>query len=133
MIDFYEQLKRVCQEHNTSIYAVEKATGGSKGSFIKWRTSSPSTEKLIEVADYLGVTMDYLIGRDTPKQNTPSIIGRPNYPTIEFDNLINDPRYLEITRVYAGAPNDEAKSFLKGNFIETAKNCGIDTVPLIGY
>ncbi|MCH5316303.1 MAG: helix-turn-helix transcriptional regulator [Eubacterium sp.] len=133
MIDFYEQLKRICQEHHTSIYAVEKATGGSKGSFIKWRTSSPSAEKLIEVADYLGVSMDYLIGRVVPRKNKPSIIERPEKNIIALGTLIDDPRYVEITKVYAGAPNDEAKSFLKGNFVETAKQYGIDTVPLIGY
>lgn len=66
MENFYEQLKNVCKEHNTTIYAIEKATGASKGSFIKWRTSSPSADKLIEIADLLSVSMDYLIGREIP-------------------------------------------------------------------
>ncbi len=64
MENFYERLNKVCKEHNTTIYAVEKATGSSKGSFIKWKNSSPSADKLIEIADHLCVSVDYLLGRD---------------------------------------------------------------------
>ena len=67
MENFYAQLDKVCKQHNTTIYAIEKATKSSKGSFIKWRTSSPSAEKLIEIADLLGVSMDDLIGREIPQ------------------------------------------------------------------
>lgn len=112
MADFYEQLKKICQEHNTTVYAVEKATGASKGSFIKWRTSSPSVDKIIEIADYFGVPMDYLIGRDI---------------------LFKDQGYLEISKIYENAPSDEAREILKSKFIEAAKALGIDTVSLIGY
>ena len=66
MKNFYFQLDKVCKQHNTTIYAIEKATKSSKGSFIKWRTSSPSADKLIEIADLLGVSMDYLLGREIP-------------------------------------------------------------------
>lgn len=64
MENFYEHLNKVCKEHNTTIYAVEKATGSSKGSFIKWKNSSPSADKLIEIADHFCVSVDYLLGRD---------------------------------------------------------------------
>lgn len=63
--NFYEQLDKVCKEHNTTIYAVEKATGSSKGSFIKWKNSSPSADKLIEIADHFCISVDYLLGRET--------------------------------------------------------------------
>lgn len=131
MKDYYEQLRKICAEKGTTVYAIEKATGVSNGCYRKWAKSSPTADKLIEISNLLGVSVDYLLGHEV--ESRPLIIERPNFPTIEFDKLIDDSRYLEITKVYAGAPNDEAKSFLKGNFIETAKNCGIDTVPLIGY
>ena len=131
MKDYYEQLRKICAEKGTTVYAIEKATGVSNGCYRKWAKSSPTADKLIEISNLLGVSIDYLLDHEI--ENSPSIIERPNCPAIEFDKLIDDPRYLEITQVYAGAPNDEMKSFLKGNFIETAKNCGIDTVPLIGY
>ena len=71
MKNFYVQLDKVCKQHNTTIYAIEKATKSSKGSFIKWRTSSPSADKLIEIADLLGVSMDYLLGREIPTTKKP--------------------------------------------------------------
>lgn len=68
MQSFYSRLRDICVEQRTSIYALEKATGASKGSFIKWRTSSPSVDILIKIADYLNVSLDYLVGREFPSK-----------------------------------------------------------------
>lgn len=131
MKDYYEQLRKICAEKGTTVYAIEKATGVSNGCYRKWAKSSPTADKLIEISNLLGVSVDYLLGHEI--ENKPSIIEQPNYPIIELNEIISDQRYVDITRTYVAAPSDEIKSFLKGNFIETAKKCGIDTVPIIGY
>lgn len=43
-----------------------KAIGVSTGNMSDWASgrSSPSVDKLIKIADYFGVSIDYLIGRD---------------------------------------------------------------------
>lgn len=87
MGNFYEQLKNVCKEHNTTIYAVEKATGASKGSFIKWRNSSPSMDKLIEIANLLGVSMDYLIGREIPQTKKSPTLERLDNDMLSIENI----------------------------------------------
>lgn len=43
-----------------------KAIGVSAGNMSDWSRgrSSPSVDKLVKIADYFGVTLDYLVGRD---------------------------------------------------------------------
>lgn len=87
MENFYAQLDKVCKQHNTTIYAIEKATKSSKGSFIKWRTSSPSADKLIEIADLLGISMDDLVGREvsSSKKAVPEV--RLENDTLTIENI----------------------------------------------
>ena len=54
-------IKRLCKEKNTTIFALEKAVGLGENTVYKWAKSSPSVEKLKKVADYFGVTVDELL------------------------------------------------------------------------
>lgn len=56
-----ENVKRLCKQKQTSIWALEKALGIGNGTISKWETSSPSVDKLKRVADYFGVTVDDLL------------------------------------------------------------------------
>ncbi len=48
---------------------VAKATGITKSTFTDWKNgrSSPKQDKLQKIADYFGVTLEYLLGRDIAK------------------------------------------------------------------
>lgn len=121
MKDYYEQLRRICAEKGTTVYAVEKATGVSNGCYRKWAKSSPTADKLIEISNLLGVSVDYLLDHQVHDKPT------------GCDTLFKDQGYLEISKIYENAPSDEAREILKSKFIEAAKALGIDTVSLIGY
>lgn len=43
-------------------------TGLNRNSFVNWRKlgTHPKSDDLTKIANYLGVTVDYLLGRDTP-------------------------------------------------------------------
>nr|DAV20525.1 MAG TPA: repressor protein [Caudoviricetes sp.] len=61
-------IKRLCNERHTTLNRVEIELGLSKSSISKWDTNMPSVDKISKVADYFGVTTDYLLGRtDDPK------------------------------------------------------------------
>ncbi len=107
MENFYEQLRNVCKEHNTSIYALEKATGASKGSFIKWRNSSPSADKLVEIADLLEVSMDDLIGRTIPQTKKAVPMERPETAlTTEMPDLFEEQRFIDMAKIYNELPDE---------------------------
>lgn len=66
-----KRVKDLCVMKNISITDLEKNLGMGNGTVCKWETSSPSSEKLIKVADYFNVSVDYLLGRETEYIQTP--------------------------------------------------------------
>lgn len=132
MENFYEQLKNICAEHKTTIYAVEKKTGSGKGSFIKWRNSSPSADKLIEIADLLGISLDYLVGRDIQKQEeTANIIKRPDYElSTELANLSKDKDFLNSAKLY-NAVSDEYKKQICAYILGVATALGLNIAKIL--
>lgn len=61
----YEKVIDLCTLHQIDKTSLESACGFSQNSINKWKTSSPSIDKLIKVADYFEVTLDELVGRKT--------------------------------------------------------------------
>lgn len=57
----YERIKKLCSARGISIYELEKTLGFTRGHLYKWKESSPTTEKIKLVADYFGVTIDFLV------------------------------------------------------------------------
>lgn len=68
-----EIILRIMEEQNVTGYKISKATGISASLFSKWKenpTSKVSSSNLVIIADYLGCSVDYLLGRtDNPNVN----------------------------------------------------------------
>ena len=59
----YEIFERLLKERGVTAYKVSKSTGIGASTFSDWKNgrSTPKQEKLQKIADYFGVTVDYLI------------------------------------------------------------------------
>ena len=57
----YEKIAELCAEKGISIYKLEKDLGFSGCSICKWKKSTPTVDKLKNVADYFGVSIEYFI------------------------------------------------------------------------
>lgn len=57
----YEKIRELCKEKGTSIGALEEKLAFGKGTIYKWKTSSPSVDRLKKVAEALGTTIDELV------------------------------------------------------------------------
>lgn len=55
-----ERIKKECKAKHIPISFLEEQTGLSSGAISKWNTSSPSAEKLYNIAKFLNVSMEYL-------------------------------------------------------------------------
>ncbi|HEK9461883.1 TPA: helix-turn-helix transcriptional regulator, partial [Streptococcus equi subsp. equi] len=64
----FDIVKELCNKQGISINALEEKVGFSRNSLYSWKSSEPKPSKLKVVADYFGVSTDYLLGRtDNPK------------------------------------------------------------------
>lgn len=64
----YDRIKLLAEKQKISIRKVEEDLGFGNGTLNRWRKNTPGADKLSKVADYFGVTTDYLLGRtETPQ------------------------------------------------------------------
>lgn len=59
-----EKVKALCEERKTNITKVERECGLANATIRRWENASPTAENLSKVADYFGVSVDFLLGRD---------------------------------------------------------------------
>lgn len=64
----FERVKKLANNQGKNLKTVATDLGFSENAIYKWKTQSPNTENLAKVADYFGVSTDYLLGR-TAEQN----------------------------------------------------------------
>lgn len=60
-MDFYDTLKKICIEHNTSVSRLEKDLGFSNGSLSK---GIPRADRLYKISQYLNIPMEVFIADD---------------------------------------------------------------------
>lgn len=60
-----DRIRVLANENGMSLPDLEIAIGLGNGTISRWKNSSPNTDKLVKVSDYFGVTVDYLLGRET--------------------------------------------------------------------
>lgn len=61
-----EKIRELCKAHGISIYSLEKVCGLRPNTIYKWDQNVPSVDKVKVVANYFGVSIDALIGDETP-------------------------------------------------------------------
>ena len=59
----YERIKQLCKKRGITVTELENALDTVR-SIHRWDTNRPSIDKVKAVADYFGVTVDYLLGGD---------------------------------------------------------------------
>lgn len=63
----YQKIRQLCSDYKTNISKVERECGLANATIRRWENSSPSVDNLAKVADYFGVSVDYLLDRDIYK------------------------------------------------------------------
>lgn len=57
-------IEKLCKEKGKTISEVETELGFSQGLISRWNYKTPTLKKIKELADYLNVSMDYLVGEN---------------------------------------------------------------------
>lgn len=72
----YQRVKTLCERNGISISKLENELGFGNASIKKWAgASSPSVDKIMKVATYFDVSIDYLLGRTDIEGSISEIIG----------------------------------------------------------
>ena len=64
----FDRIEQLRKTQNLSQGKLEKELGFSNGSISKWRNSTPTYERLQKVADYFGVSVEYLMTGETSEE-----------------------------------------------------------------
>lgn len=96
---FWQNLVELCNKKNTTPTAVVNALGISRGSVTMWKTGAiPRDTTLKKIADYFGVSTDYLLGNeDTPSRG----------------DVIFTPKEAELVRRMQELDDDQAQQLLE--------------------
>ncbi|WP_434352198.1 helix-turn-helix domain-containing protein [Trichococcus flocculiformis] len=62
-----DTIKELCTRRGISINDLEEALGYPKNTLYRLKRQNPGADKLEAIADYFGVTTDYLLGRTDQK------------------------------------------------------------------
>ena len=100
----YQRIKLLCAEKGISINKLESTLGLGLSSIQKWKTAtSPSVEKIMKIANYFDVSLDYLLGRQEIKGSATDIL---NEDIISFqrakENMPPKEKELMMTMIRAG-------------------------------
>lgn len=59
-----EKIRELCEANKTNITKLERDCGLANATIRRWEHASPTTDNLVKVADYFGVSLDFFLGRD---------------------------------------------------------------------
>lgn len=95
MNSIYDRINGLCLASGITIADLERKCELSPASIRKWKSGVPRVDKLGKVADYFGVSIDYLYGRSETKETA--------------DSSIEDKELLKICRARNSMPEEERK------------------------
>lgn len=91
----YEIFERLCRERGVTPYRVSEATGIRTSSLSGWKAGkfTPKQEKLKKIADYFGVSIEYLMTGEEPEEKEGYYI---NPDTADMAQQIYDNKDLRL-------------------------------------
>ena len=121
----YEIFEQLLKEHGVTAYRVSKETGVTTATLTSWKQGkyTPKPEKLQKIADYFGITVDYLMtGKDNPKEKAPELTAKDERDIKkDLDNIMEKIRNGEDGPLYYGGTEiDSASLSLLQNAFEYA-------------
>ncbi|WP_313579344.1 helix-turn-helix domain-containing protein [Lacrimispora sp.] len=112
----FERIESLRKSKKISQGKLEKELGFSNGSISKWKTSMPTLERLQKIADYFGVTINYLM---TGEEDNVSLY-RNGDITDQIDKIMLELESEDGPLYYNGKPIDDRKMAILRNALEIA-------------
>lgn len=111
-----ERVKALCKKKGVSMNTAEKEIGLAKGYISKLGKSNPNMTTLQKMADYFGVSVEYLMtGTDDGAKEQPQLSARDERDiSRRLEQTLSDLENQQDALMFDGAPlDDETKELLK--------------------
>lgn len=112
----FERIESLRKSKKISQGKLEKELGFSNGSISKWKTSMPTLERLQKIADYFGVTINYLMNGEEDNVS----LYRNGDITDQIDKIMLELESEDGPLYYNGKPIDDRKMAILRNALEIA-------------
>lgn len=121
----YEIFEQLLQKYGVTAYKVSKETGVTQTSLSNWKSgrNTPSTKTLQRIADYFGVTVDYLMtGKEEPEKKETTLTPKDERDIAkDLKKIMNDIKNAKDSPLYYnGEEIDEMSLELMENALESA-------------
>jgi len=100
-----ERIEALCKKKEMSFRKVEQSLGFSNGILRSWEKKTPSADKLAAVAEYFGVSMEYLLtGKEkAPAREEPELSEAETMLLSAFRSLTEDQKRFVLRQLQAAA------------------------------
>lgn len=101
MLTLYKRIERLCEERGINITQLSKGSGANRATLsdLKMgRKQSLSSKTLGLIANYFGVTVDYILG-NSPDSNIDDAVYEIKRLTIEYDNATDEDERQHIAEM----------------------------------
>ena len=120
MNEIYDRYKTIRDSRNIKDSQVAKETGITKSTFSEWKSGkyTPKQDKLQKIADFFGVTIDYLMTgtEDTTKEYHQLNARDERDISRRLEQTLSDLEGQQGALMFDGAPlDDETKELLKAS------------------
>ena len=135
-----EILKLLRKQNQLTQKEIAKQLGVSVQCYQGYETGyrQPTPDMLCKIADILGVSVDYLLGRETPPNKNTALVNKDGITDValnyikEFESIINEKRFRDFSKLYR-AMNDLQKVYMLAYIIGYLNKAGVNTIPIVGY
>lgn len=103
----YEIFEQLLQKHGVTAYRVAKEAGVTQTALSNWKSgrSTPTTKTLQKIADYFGVTIDYLMtGKEPEEQSEPTLTAKDQRDIQQILNQTRDQLMNQEGLMFDGDP-----------------------------
>ena len=118
----FERIEELRKSTGISQGKLEKELGFSNGSISKWKNSTPKSDRLQKIADYFGVSVEYLItGKENESNDSKLTAKNERDISNSLDHIMSEIKSgADSPLYYNGVEIDDASLNLLQNAIEFA-------------
>lgn len=110
----YEIFEKLLQEKGITSYKVAKSTGISQTTFSDWKRgrSTPKSDNMKKIADYLGVTVDYIMTGEESETAAESPVKTTSERDVakKIDDILEELNNPETSPLYFNGKKIDDKS-----------------------